>query len=1115
MRGSHTWRWNVFAVLLCATGCGRDLRQPARQVDAVPTVGDREAAAQDQTEAPSVAPPAAAIGDIVELTPELARRLRADHADRLELPALGFLSPEVAGILARPDSRLFELRRQVMGMGMGGSRDDDDIPLLALGGLRTVSSEAAAELAAFPGELRLDGLSAVDADLARVLAKFVGPRLSLGGMAAVSAEAAAALAGYPGDLVLAGLRELPPDIAAAFTTRPAPKMFGSPRPVIRLGGLASLSVASAEKLATADRDVHLAGLHALTPELARALVGGSSGMYLDGVTDMDTDVAEIIAAAPAFVRLGGLRKLSHPALARKLLRHYTTYGNSSLWDARSLTSISPEVADLFAHHAGDVSLDGLEEIDERVATALGSHVGGRLMEHGPLAGTLSLDGLERVDEPVARALVRGHLEPPPADPADRWYWTLSLDGVRELGPDAARALAASRGGLSLGGIRQLPPGVAAILAGHPGPELRLDGLTSLSVEDAHLIAKHGGRVSLDGLVDLAPDVADALATHEHGLELDGLTTLSPECAATLSRLRGGLSLEGIRALDPRAEAALARLPPEIGRLGLRSLTVIEDPNLAKLLARQGGQGHVRMHALETMSPQAAAELAAAAPSSLTLDSVRQLDAHVAEALAAQQGVLWLAARALSPEAAAAIARHEGVELHLDHIRAVDAAVAAALAGHRGGMLSLAGAVEMTGAAAAALAAHRGKLVIDAAVAADPAVAEALAGHAGPVAISGPLPRLTSPAFARKLAEAADEDLWLERLETLTPAVAAALAGHEGELWVDGRLLADPAVADAVALHAGPVHVEPLSRLSSPALAKRLAATADEQWWLTDLIELSPAAAAALAGHEGTLVVSGAVVAEAPVADALAGHVGPVELDGSPTRLGSPALARKLAESAEHGIDLSGVVEITPAVAAALASTKGRLDLPALVGLDEAVAVELAKHEGDLSLGGVTAVDAATAAALARHRGGLAMPSLTTLDSPELAVKLVAEPPEAVARLSVEAAEALAALGEDHDVSLPGLKSLPADVAAALGKVRGFLYLDGLEQLDRGVAESLVGTPRLLLSLNGIRRIDEPVATVLARHEGDLHLDGLEDASAEALHALRNNPGIRLKSQPRP
>jgi hypothetical protein len=290
----------------------------------------------------------------------------------------------------------------------------------------------------------------------------------------------------------------------------------------------------------------------------------------------------------------------------------------------------------------------------------------------------------------------------------------------------------------------------------------------------------------------------------------------------------------------------------------------------------------------------------------------------------------------------------GTALELPAVKELSPEVAASLA--RTKCLVILPALEsLPVAAARALVAHEGVgLVLGGLSHLDPETAAALAGLKSLNGMLLPdLEALDSVPLAARLAK--QDHVFLPKVKRLTPEIARALAPNEGgELALPG-----------------------LERLPTD-VAGILAASGYFGITLPPVLEPEPAAA--LAGHNGPLIVPGAQPPRAASAAALARHPGEIRLPG--------------------------ITTVPADVAAALEPHAGVLVCTRLAELSPAAAAALAKHRGGLWLGGLTTIDPEAARLLASCPGPLALPDLRSV-SPR----------------------ALAALLEKDDVELPPRESL--------------------------------------------------------------------------------------------
>jgi hypothetical protein len=306
-----------------------------------------------------------------------------------------------------------------------------------------------------------------------------------------------------------------------------------------------------------------------------------------------------------------------PEKARELAQQYRVL------TLANVTAVSPAVAEALATPDEDtfLTLPALANLDEETARMLAQRY-----------GCLRLWGLKSVTPEVAAALV--------ARDGDR----LELNGIKEISPAAARALAKGRRswGISVGLI-DLPPEIAAILA-----EFRYDldfpYLETLSLESAKAIAEHGEVVqrgsetvgpTLDlGKARLTPAIAEALLTHDGPLSLNRLQKLEPGVGDILAKHKFPVLLM----LEEIDSVPLAR---KIFSDGHRSSSVARlrtmSPEIATEYARLD-PGEIL--ALETLTPEAATALGAGSRS-IALRGVTHLTPELARALTDRQPPVYL------------------------------------------------------------------------------------------------------------------------------------------------------------------------------------------------------------------------------------------------------------------------------------------------------------------------------------------------------------------------------------------------------------------------------------------------------------------------------------------
>ena len=481
-----------------------------------------------------------------------------------------------------------------------------------------------------------DPVRAVSAEDAKRLVDAAASRLALDDLTTLAPEAAVELARHNGWLSLGGLAEISDAAAAALAEHKGP---------LSLDGLKSLSDAAAASLARNQGELSLAGLPTLSDAAAKALAEHKGGrLVLNGVTTLSPAAATALAQ-----RKGG----NHTCPLR----------------LQGLTTLSVEAAEALGKIPGigwDGRILGMKTITADVARALAQP-----------DRPLSLEGLTALPDDVAAILMEKRLT--------------KLNGLTELSPQAAKALAATRrdhnhAPLFLNGLKTLPDEVATELQGATNCDLHLDGLTSLSPAAARAISQRSRDLYLNGLKTIPDDTLQALAEHRGNPDqrfyvfLDGLTAISGEGAQTLvgwPKWRG--TLPGITSLDEKGAAALAASTRWDG--ALPALAKI-DAATAKALA--GHRGNLRLDGLTTLTPDVAKVLAEHRGGELSLDGLGELPDALAPILAGRPGRLSLdGLKSLSPAAAQALAAHEGDWLFLDGVTTLSNEAADEVAKHRG------------------------------------------------------------------------------------------------------------------------------------------------------------------------------------------------------------------------------------------------------------------------------------------------------------------------------------------------------------------------------------------------------------------------------------------------
>ena len=144
---------------------------------------------------------------------------------------------------------------------------------------QALTAEQATELVTdFEGDLRLRGLTSIDKDVAKELARAKGD-LRLKSLTSIEKDVAKELAKFTGNLYLNGLTSIDNHVAEELA-----KFTGH----LELGGLTSIDKDVAQELATSKGSLYLKGLTSIGKNVARELAEYEGALlYLHGRTSID------------------------------------------------------------------------------------------------------------------------------------------------------------------------------------------------------------------------------------------------------------------------------------------------------------------------------------------------------------------------------------------------------------------------------------------------------------------------------------------------------------------------------------------------------------------------------------------------------------------------------------------------------------------------------------------------------------------------------------------------------------------------------------------------------------------------------------------------------------
>jgi len=273
-------------------------------------------------------------------------------------------------------------------------------------------------------------------------------------------------------------------------------------------------------------------------------------------------------------------------------------------------------------------------------------------------------------------------------------------------------------------------------------------------------------------------------------------------------------------------------------------------------------------------------------------------------------------------------------------------------------------------------------------------------------------------------------------------------------------------------------------------------------------ELSPEAAAVLAGFKGSLSFEVLSSLSPAAAAALSPYGGDLNLPGLKTL--APDVAARLAKREHGSLILSGITQMSVEAAKALADYKGNVNLTGVKEITADLAAALAPHAGMLELG-ATEVSDDTAAAIAKHVGGITLGALARLTSTPLARKLGERERlllNSVTSITKDVADALgprAGETKHHTLGI-ALKELPADVAESLVRGWDLVYFTALLDLSADAAAALAKHPTSHVGFNVLEKLSPEAARSLAHAPTRLMvLYNLKEVSPEVELAMGSGP----------
>lgn len=414
----------------------------------------------------------------------------------LHLPAIQRLQPHIAAGLAEANHGI------------------------VLRNLRAITVAAAEALAPHKWGLHLTGLVSISREVGDALAHHVGP-LEFGTSlkALHSPRLAARIAEQSeGRIRLDGLESLSPEVARAL----AYLGYHNEPSSISLRNLRFLSAETAAELTESVHSVSLPGLSD-----GRCILGEGAGETLSAAAHhskkglhLGSDIAAFLSRDyPERLLAHGIRTLNYPD---------GEYGDTCRHlDLSSLTTLSLTQARAISEFDGRcVDLSGLERIDPDVVKELAALIAKEKEVYinpkkltDPVIVITTLRGLGERDCGIEWRAESISPEAAAALSTEEAAYALQscgcdcllLPSLRALCSAGATALAATPLPLCLDGLTELSPPVARALATHRGPSLRMNGLRTISEASALELAAYQGSLRLDGIQALSSGAAAALS----------------------------------------------------------------------------------------------------------------------------------------------------------------------------------------------------------------------------------------------------------------------------------------------------------------------------------------------------------------------------------------------------------------------------------------------------------------------------------------------------------------------------------------------------------------------------------------------------------------------------
>ena len=619
---------------------------------------------------------------------------------------------------------------------------------LSFPNIQSISSTTAEHLSYLNGDLDLSGLEKICDDSAESFSWHCG-KLDLRGLRSISDKSAENLSKKQvGELLLDKSMKLS-ETAKSYLLK---HIEASPDKIRREEyDWTEIDDSSAEKLSSCDGNLILNRLRNLDISTAKILSAKKGSLQLNGLTELSDDLAKILSAHEHYLELNGISELSKPA-ALSLSLHK---GGLSL---NGLCSLSDEAANNFStNHKHKLDLSGLRQVSEKAVKQL------------MLCSNIRLSAATK--QPLVDKLINGNLNI----------------------------------------LESLNPQILSLIsdAGDRDIRIYLNGLTSITDDEAEILAKHQRGLFLNGLISLSDSSAEYFSNCNDTLSLNGLSELSDTAAKSLAKCECHLYLKGLSKISIKGITVLAK------RLKLREYSTHFSPKIEAMAEAYSRLHEMKvadyadlkqashLHGLGELTPQILSLLEKKLPveSELVLDGITTLAADAAKILSTFESGLSLdGLTTLDKESAKHFEclnpsrqRQYHHSISLNGLIELSKEVAKSLS-QSASMLDLNGLKQISDEAAKELAGQDNNLKT--------------------LRLNG-LEELSEKA-AKSLA-LLECDLYLGGLREISDEAAASLAVHKGKLFLSGLKCMSDGAAKELSNHQGYLELNGLQQISEKAV----------------------------------------------------------------------------------------------------------------------------------------------------------------------------------------------------------------------------------------------------------------------------------------------------------